>query len=104
MNHVKILLITILLFPLASCAQKTMPVKPGNYDSNVFYSIDKEGAVSAVDAKGNMVPLERVEIPFKHNITEIKSIEQITILELQGSHFRLICTSSHRCYYQRLPH
>jgi len=83
---------------MAACSQQTMPVK-----SDVFYSIDKDGNVLAVNAKGVSVPLKRVEIPFKHDITAIKNIEHLTIIELEGSHFRLICTSSRRCYYQEVP-
>ncbi|MET0064388.1 MAG: hypothetical protein ABW176_19040 [Candidatus Thiodiazotropha endolucinida] len=99
MNTIKALIISLLIFPLTSCA-----MEPMQSEADVFYQIDKQGNVIAVNAKGKKVQLERVEIPFKHNISEIKSIEHLTIIELQGSHFRLICTSSHRCYYQPLPH
>ncbi|MCG8025735.1 MAG: hypothetical protein AB2653_19155 [Candidatus Thiodiazotropha endolucinida] len=99
MNIIKPLIISLFLIPMTACAAEMMPVK-----SDVFYNIDKEGNVIAVDSRGKEITLKRVDIPFKHDITEIKSIENLTIIELEGSHFRLICTSSRFCYYQPLPH
>ncbi|MEW8563022.1 MAG: hypothetical protein AB2541_12980, partial [Candidatus Thiodiazotropha sp.] len=100
MNIIKPLLVSLFLMPMTACGAQTMPEKSDQY----FYNVDKEGNVIAVDSRGNKTVLEKVDIPFKHNITEIKSIENITIIELQGSHFRLICTSPRNCRYQPLPH
>jgi len=100
MKHLSLaFIIIVLMTPLASCA-RNYPVKPSppSHEVEVFYSIGADGTISAVDAKGNKIPLKRVEIPFKREIHEIQSLKQITILELKGSHFTLICPSPHYCY------
>ncbi|MES9826332.1 MAG: hypothetical protein ABW127_18075 [Candidatus Thiodiazotropha endolucinida] len=74
MNTIKALIISLLIFPLTSCA-----MEPMQSEADVFYQVDKQGNVIAVNANGKKVQLERVEIPFKHNISEIKSIEHLTI-------------------------
>ncbi|MET0068533.1 MAG: hypothetical protein ABW096_00735 [Candidatus Thiodiazotropha sp.] len=99
MKIVKALSTLFFLFPLVSCAMEPKPSDP-----TTFYHIDEKGDVVAVNEEGERVKLEQVKIPFKHNITEIKSIEHLTIIEMHGSHFRLVCTSAHRCYYQPLAH
>ncbi len=99
----------LLMTPLVSCAQKIPPkpgmnqpdMKPSTYEGEVFYNIHEDGSVSAVDSQGNKIELEKVKIPFKHDIKEIKSIKQITILELRGSLYELVCTSPHYCYLRR---
>ncbi|MEW8507122.1 MAG: hypothetical protein AB2598_10475 [Candidatus Thiodiazotropha sp.] len=100
MNIIKSLIVLLFIVPMTACAAQTMPEKSDNF----FYSIDKEGNIVAVDSAGKEVTLKRIDIPFKHNITEIKSIQTLTIIEFEGSHFKVVCTSSRSCRLQPLPH
>ena len=99
-----LLLIVMCTFSISSCALNKEDVKQGKKDEiapqpadRVFYKL-QEGKVFAVGKKGEKIPLRRVELPFKHDIKAVKSIETLTIIKLEGSNIELICPSPFYCF------
>ncbi|MEW8304547.1 MAG: hypothetical protein AB2724_16225 [Candidatus Thiodiazotropha sp.] len=99
MKSVKyLIMIAMCAFSVSSCAMKMDDVKPGTTQpENAFYTL-KDGVVYAVDKNGEMIPLRKVTLPFKHDVKAVKSVETLTIIKLEGSHIELICPSPFYCF------
>lgn len=97
-------LLTVLMvciIPLTACAQKYHQTDYGTAPSNqIFFSVDKEGRLVAISPKGERIPLKPVSFPVDSK--KILSVDQITIIQAQGSHFYIAC-SAYGCGRVDLP-
>jgi hypothetical protein len=111
MKPVNIIYAILCAIPLASCATEPMSGKavPGSDNgkhstaTELFYNIKPDGSLAAIDAKGNKVKLERVKMPIVHDFKAVERIIPISIIELKGSHYEIICTSPSHCYARYYP-
>lgn len=98
----------LIAIPLTSCATDGKHY-PGDTPQTglvkqAFYFIDTKGNLQAVDKDGSPVELKRVKFPFEHPITKINSVKQLTIIEIEGSHFELICPAPQICFQRVIGH